>query len=473
MTLLDPEADGARAAPAGSAARALYQAAWRWHFYAGLFVAPFLCLLALTGLVMLWAGATAGVSGERAAVPVRGEWQPAFRQVLVAQGAVPGGTAVQYVEPHGPGRAALVRVSAEAGDTAVLVDPYAAEVIATFGWDDTLYAWASDVHGTLLLGTAGDRLIELAAGFGVVLIVTGLFLWWPRRPGRGPARGLILAPSRAARGRAWWLWLHASVGFWTAALLLAFLVSGLSWTGVWGERFVQAWSTFPAEKWDAVPLSDATHGDMDAPGGHGVPWALEQAPLPASGSLAGTAAVAPPVTLDGVVAFARSLGFRGRFQLDLPRGEAGVWTISHDSQSHDGPNPGADRTLHLDRHTGRVLADVRFADYSAYAKAMAVGVAFHQGDLGAWNLALNTLVCLAVLLLSASGLVLWWRRRPARARRLAAPPAPERLPGWKGAALLAVLLGLALPLVGLALVAVLALDVLVVQRVPALRRALS
>lgn len=34
---------------------ALYRAAWRWHFYAGVFVTPFLLLLALTGLVMLFA----------------------------------------------------------------------------------------------------------------------------------------------------------------------------------------------------------------------------------------------------------------------------------------------------------------------------------------------------------------------------------------------------------------------------------
>ena len=33
--------------------KAMYAAVWRWHFYAGLYVAPFLLLLALTGLVML------------------------------------------------------------------------------------------------------------------------------------------------------------------------------------------------------------------------------------------------------------------------------------------------------------------------------------------------------------------------------------------------------------------------------------
>ncbi|MGJ8624890.1 MAG: hypothetical protein ACSHW1_19275 [Yoonia sp.] len=35
-------------------ANTLYKAAWRWHFYAGLCVIPFLIMLAVTGLAMLW-----------------------------------------------------------------------------------------------------------------------------------------------------------------------------------------------------------------------------------------------------------------------------------------------------------------------------------------------------------------------------------------------------------------------------------
>lgn len=130
-----------------------------------------------------------------------------------------------------------------------------------------------------------------------------------------------------------------------------------------------------------------------------VPWALEQTPLPGSGSLAGTAALGPNPDIDAVVGFARALGFQGRFQLNLPADETGVWTISHDTMSNDGHDQTADRTIHIDRHTGNVLADVRHADYSAYARAMA----FHEGDLGWWNVALNTLFCLAVVFFSVSG----------------------------------------------------------------------
>ena len=39
------------AAPARS--KTLYFLTWRWHFYAGLFVIPFMLMLSITGLVML------------------------------------------------------------------------------------------------------------------------------------------------------------------------------------------------------------------------------------------------------------------------------------------------------------------------------------------------------------------------------------------------------------------------------------
>ena len=65
-----------------------------------------------------------------------------------------------------------------------------------------------------------------------------------------------------------------------------------------------------------MPLSDKTHADMNHGAMKEVPWGLEQTPLPASGSEAGATAVALPVTLDSVAAFAGALGFIGRFQVE-------------------------------------------------------------------------------------------------------------------------------------------------------------
>lgn len=459
-----------RATPASAGlSRRFYTTAWRWHFYAGLYVAPFLIMLAVTGLIMLWSAVLVGRDGEKTFSVT-----PAASQVLVSRqaeaalAAVPGASLVQYIAPRTPEGAAVFRVTAGEAATMVAVDPYTGTVLGSWERRNGLYDLADTIHGTLLIGDLGDRLIEIAAGFGVVLIVTGLYLWWPRE-GRGPAS--VLVPQLSARGRALWKSLHATIGFYVSLILLVFLLSGLTWAGIWGEKFTQAWSTFPAEKWDNVPLSDATHAAMNHGGIKEVPWTLEQTPMPASGSQAGTAGLpeGQPVDIDGVVAFARSIGFSDRFQLNVPGDETGVWTISRDTMSNDSGNPMSDRTVHIDRYTGKVLADVGFAEYGPAGKAMAVGIAFHEGDMGVWNVALVTLFCLSVIFLSVSGIVMWWMRRPKGAARLL-PPVAEPGPMWKTGAIVMLAVALLFPLSGAVLIAVLAVDLLVIRHVRPLKR---
>ncbi|MFN3578337.1 MAG: PepSY-associated TM helix domain-containing protein [Tabrizicola sp.] len=449
---------------ASQTANRLYFAVWRWHFYAGLYVIPFLLMLSVTGLIMLWVSSTTELNGERARITPGTAPLPVSRLQAAAEAAVPGGVATHYIAPMGEDRVAAFAVAVGEATTGVTLDPYTGAVVETFPWRAGWYDLASDIHGTLLIGDPGDWLIEAAASLGLLLVVSGLYLHWPRN---GATWGRALTVRRE-RGRAFWKSLHGAVGLWISLLLIVFLISGLSWAGLWGAKFVQAWNTFPADKWEA-PLSDVTHASMNHGAGKEVPWTLEQTPMPMSGSLAGRVAITGPVTIDSVTDFAATLGFDRRYQLTLPEGETGVWTISHDSMSNDGPDPAADRTIHIDRYTGNVLADVRYADYSVYAKLMAWGIAFHEGDLGAWNLALNTLFCLSIILVSVSGLVMWVRRRPAGSR-LGAPPRPLELPYARGAILVTLFLAMAFPMLGLTLLAVLLLDLVVLSAVPPLKR---
>ena len=447
----------------------LYFAAWRWHFYAGLYVVPFLIMLAVTGLIMLWVSSMTELNGERARITPGTDLFPVSQLQAAAEAAVPGSTATQYIAPMGPDRVAAFAVALGEETTGVTLNPYTGEVVETFPWRSGWYDFTTEIHGTLLIGDTGDWLIEAAASLGLLLTVTGIYLHWPRN---GAGWGKTLTVQTAAKGRAFWKSLHGAVGLWVSLVLVVFLISGLSWAGLWGTKFVQAWSTFPAEKWDNVPLSDATHAEMNHSAAKEVPWALEQTPMPMSGSLAGSVAIQGPVTIDSVTDFAGTLSFDRRFQLNLPSDEKGVWTISHDSMSNDGPNPAADRTLHVDQFTGNVLADVRYADYSIYAKMMAWGIAFHEGDLGAWNLVLNTLFCLSVILMAVSGIVMWVKRRPAGAR-LGAPPRPADIPYAKGALLVTLALSLAFPMLGIALLAVIVLDLVILSAIPPLKRLVS
>jgi uncharacterized iron-regulated membrane protein len=446
--------------------------AWRWHFYAGLYVVPFLTMLAVTGLVMVFftgfqhrLGMNIDVQPQATTAPVG-----TMAQAVLAQR--PGAQLKEVVAPKSETRPAWFVVTVDGRDEAVAVNPYTGELLRNVDKEHTVFAWAEKIHGTLLLGDLGDRLIEIAAGLGIVLIVTGAYMAWPRG-GQGWTR--VLLPDLSARGRSAWKSLHVSVAFWVGLVLAFFLLTGLAWAGIWGGHFVQPWGSFPAAKWDDVPKSDATHAALATPGLKEVPWGLEQTPMPASGSSAGRPGIpdGQPVDLDTVDAYARSIGFSGQFHIAVPRDDTGVYSISADSMSGDLSDPTGDRFVHLDQYTGRVLAEAAFADYSPMAKLMAVGIALHQGDMGLWSAWANVLFCLAVLFLCVSGIVMWWKRRPANAGRLVAPRAPADAALWKTGAVVMLAVALAFPLSGAVLVAVLLLDGLLISRIPALKQRLN
>ncbi|WP_237155363.1 PepSY-associated TM helix domain-containing protein [Oryzibacter oryziterrae] len=457
------------AVPSRRETNRLYFAAWRWHFYAGLYVIPFLLMLAVTGLVMMIYAKASNEYGWVDNVAVGSTVQPPSALAEAALAAVPDGTLSTYIAPQADNRPAFFEVSLGDGTYGVAVDPYTAKVVRLTDMSSSVRNVAEKIHGTLLIGTVGDRLIEIAASLGMVLIATGVYLWWPRDRSLGRA----LVPRLNLKGRLLWKELHATSAIWMSVFLVLFLLSGLSWAGIWGEKFAQPWSTFPSNKWDNVPLSDVTYASLNKGVLHQVPWTLEKAPLPASGSQAGTPAVTQPVALDSVVMWAAAHGFTGQYKVSLPGGDTGVYTVAYDSRNGDSVDPSQDRFVHIDRYTGNILADVRYADYPVGGKAMAWGIALHKGMAGTWNFVFNVAYLALVVFLCVSGLVMWWKRRPSGALRLAAPPLPADLPHWKGAVTVMLLISLAFPLAGVTLLAVLVLDTLILARIPALRGVLN
>jgi uncharacterized iron-regulated membrane protein len=459
------------AAPMGI--QKLYFAAWRWHFYAGLFVVPFLLILAITGFFMMLFTTYLPEYGDRLYVAPQAQAMDLSQQTAAAIAAVSGGTHVGDLRlPYSDTTPTMITVSGPETPVVVALNPYTGEILRQTPQGQTWNIFFETIHGSLMIGKTGDILLEIAAGLGLVMIATGLYLTWPRGAGGWRA---MLVPNFGAKGRAWWKSLHQVIGTWTAVLLAFFFVTGMAWASIWGEKWVQAWSTFPAEKWDNVPLSDKTHASMNHAGDKSVPWALEQTPMPESGSAAGMDILPEgvPVNLDSMAALGRALGIEGRFRITAPDGDTGVWTLSQNSMSYDGASPTIDRAVHIDQYTGRILADVRYADYSPAGKAMAVGIALHEGQVGLWNFLLNAVFLAMIVFTCISGIVMWWRRRPTGAMRLGAPPRPAELPLWKGAAVVTIVLSVMFPLVGAVLVAVLLLDILVLQNIPALKRALA
>ncbi|MDR7020368.1 PepSY-associated TM helix domain-containing protein [Aeromonas salmonicida] len=458
-----------------------YQRIWRWHFYAGLFVAPFLILLSLTGIVYLFKPQLDNLLyPELMKVPpaahilsadqLPGKPLGADALWAKARATMPDANLSKYLPPAAPDLSAQFIVTQQGNELTLFMDPVSGTLLGTMDNKWNLQAVARALHADLLLGTTGDRLIELAAGWGIVLLVSGLYLWWPRK---GPGVGGILWPRLNQRGRLWWRDLHAVVGFWGAGFLLLLLLSGMTWTGFWGAQFADLWNRFPAAMWNEVPKSAPLVRNLNHSHEQTVPWAVETMPMPSSqpaakrhdhsamhqgGEQDDIVMASHRIPLQQVVEIAQARQVSPGYSITPPVGESGVYTIALFAD-----DPRNDATLHIDQYSGKVLADVRWQDYGPVAKTVETGVMLHMGKLYGWPHQIAMLViCLMVLLSSVSGLWIWWSRRPQG--RLAAPPLPAKLPPMRGAIALLILLGIAFPLVGASMLVIWLLDSLFFSR---------
>ncbi|MBB1485940.1 PepSY-associated TM helix domain-containing protein [Oceanospirillum sediminis] len=458
----DPVLEPPQIKTAIPAKKARYCQAWRWHFFAGLYAIPFMLMLAITGMIMLlfrpliepalYSEITHVQPGQNYL-----SWEQ--QRYKVAQ-AYPDGQVTQLTLPKTADESSrfLVKTS-EGTNLQVFINPYTGDVLGNYDKNDTLYALADEIHGTFLLGKTGDALIELSMGFSLVLLITGFYMWWPRLKQRKVS---FWKPSMGYQGRSFWKELHGVTGVWLSAILVFFIITGLSWTGIWGARIVQPWNSFPAGVWGGVPVSDQTHATLNPGVNEEVPWNLELVPMPESGSLTGKPGIPETfsVNLDTVVAYGKDNGMT-TFRVSIPQSETGVYTLMAATMSGDITDARQDRTIHIDQYTGNKLGDIGYNDYSLIAKSMATGIGLHMGLWGNWNLVSNLIACLLTIFLCAGGCVLWWKRRPsAQKQSLNAPPLSEKpeLLSWKAAVLIWASISVFVPLMGAAVILILIAD---------------
>jgi uncharacterized iron-regulated membrane protein len=438
-----------------------YAAIWRWHFYAGLFCIPFVLWLACTGSIYLWKPQVEALLDRPYAHVAAGQALASPSSIAkAAVRAVPGSMLHHYQLPDTAEQAVEVIVGKGERETRVYVNPATLRVLKAVDEDSRLMPTIFRLHGELLLGNKGSYIVELAASWAIVMIVSGLVLWWPR--GGGIAG--VVYPRMSLKGRRFWRDLHAVVGFWVSLFALGFLISGLPWAASWGAYLESARSlagprAVPSD-WrfgSAATLQERAENDA------GTRAALAQH----AGHHHGMSATMPSSSLaplDRLVPTVASLRLAAPALVSPPTGPGQPWTARSDTQ--DRPL----RTdLTLDPASGRVLSRSRFHDKPLLDQAVDYGVAAHEGHLfGLANQLLNLSMALGLITLSISGFLMWRRRKPADA--LGAPPPAVSEPVAMGFVALLVTFSLLLPMLGATILAVLAVEALILRRIPGAQR---
>lgn len=427
----------------------LYRAVWRWHFYAGLLVLPFLISLAVTGALYLFkTELDAIIHSDLKQVEIHEGTPRATASAMVeAALAKHPGTAIKFTDPAAPTSSAEITIiSPDQGKLAVYVNPYSGQVLGSLPDRGTVMWTIRYLHSLKYFGSFTRALIEIAGGWSILLVGTGIYLWWPRKQSGG-----VLSIRGVPKRRVFWRDIHAVTGLFVGGFIVFLAITGMPWSGVWGAK-VNEWANgnnfgYPAGVRVAVPMSDEHLNHIAQ-----TSWSLEQAQIPLSPV---PDAKAMPIGLDQAVATFDRLGLHRGYAVNIPTSPTGIYTGSVYPA-----DLAQQRVVHLGQYSGKPLLDMSYADYGPLGKALEWGINVHMGqEFGLTNQIILLIACMAIVMLAVSAAIMWWKRRPAGS--LGVPPMPSDKRAFKGLLAILILGGIAFPLVGISLVIMLALDWLI------------
>ncbi len=347
----------------------------RVHLYTGLIAAPLLFVLGLSGSFLVFEYPLDHIFHARLAYV-----QPCLKTIpldgLLASihSAYPTATVLTFaLSPSSPAAdlaySAQVQLPGHAESSTVFVNQYTGQVLGKI--DGKSFATAvHEFHTDMMLGDRGAFIMMLMAGLLILLSLSGVILWWPRK---------IITVRWSASGRRINFDLHNAIGFYSFVFMLLFGITGV----------VVHWQS----KW--LPLANnALHLPDNEPD-------LTIAP-----SKAGE----PVIALGAAASAARAVFPSARLtQINLPgiRGVYRAWL----KFPEDGTPLGRSFVL-VNAYSGGVL-------YARSGRTIGVPTRFfrewnreiHTGDILGWpTRILACVMSLMLPVLAITGPLFWWRR---------------------------------------------------------------
>lgn len=368
------------------------------HLYIGLVAGAMLAIIGVTGAIMVFYQeideildpemfvSKAPPQGEAAFLPL-GDIRSSVEAAIPA-GAKAGGIKAPR---NATGCYKVHYERTPGGDNwRLCIDPYTGKVLGdkiywsrSGFWGHSFMAFLFQLHWSLLLyDSFGDPgvVVGVAAILLVSSVLTGLYLWWPS-PGKWRAAFTI---KRGARGERLNYDLHKLGGLYTAAVLLAVLVSGVSMN--LHDQFSWVVDHF-------APLSEAERGEIKSSPPEG------RARIPFDEAEARARAQYPQGRLDAV---------------NFPENDRDVYRVVRKEIDELSRFVGT-RTVLIDQYSGETLGVLD-------PQAGTVGDVFmqwqwplHSGQAFGWTgRILVTLTGFACPLLFVTGLIRWLQKRSAR-----------------------------------------------------------
>jgi uncharacterized iron-regulated membrane protein len=397
----------------------LHRIVWRWHFYAGMIVAPALIVVAATGALYIFKDELEAVLYPGVTYVEPAAHRVSYEQQLAAaRAAVPPNYRIGLMQVFtNPKRATGLAMAGEKFQFGY-VDPYRGHYLGSIeqgGFFDIVLK----LHRQLFLGLTGRIVVELTTCWAIVLAATGMYLWWPRK-----------------WIQVWGVWLprlrrkpyvvlrdlHSVGGIYVAVVAIVISLTGLIYTYVWGSGFQYA-----AQKTEAYDMFSKPMLSKCAPEAKDVP-------------------------MDRIVEIAQQKMPGNNLTVWFPRAPNAVYLVTANNER----GPGVNEILFIDRASGEILEDRYNSQTKPLYQFGTWNYALHVGTI--WGMPTKILwlvTCIILMTSPVTGVWMWWERRPTG--RLGLPRRIEaRRPRWLVATITAT--SILLPTFGLSVLVVLMVE---------------
>jgi uncharacterized iron-regulated membrane protein len=298
---------------------------------------------------------------------------------------------------------ALTYFGAVAYFRSVFIDPRTGEVTGYRDYKYDFFNIVKYIHWSLLLNTPyGQPIVGWSTLVFVVLLVSGLVLWWPKRWRRADRRRSLSIMWKARFKRLNYD-LHNVLGFYSLILALVLGLTGLVFSFTWFSRavYVAATGTTVAAPYVAVRSQPAPKAGPESAGGV------------ASGAGGASAGRISPLDIAYADAVGR-LPDAKRISVSPAEGPEGVINV----YGYKGADTYYDRDdLAFDRYSGRLLQRQDAAQRNRGDRLLNMNYDIHVGAV--WGLPgkiIALLACLVCTSLPLTGFLVWWGKS-ARSKR--------------------------------------------------------
>lgn len=438
-----------------------YNIFWRWHFYAGIFIAPLLITLTISGIGylfytdvenQLYDDLFFGDSNKSESVSID-------EAIGNAENQYEGYSVAKVSVLNGDYNTRFTMTNTEGKQKYLFVDNHN-QIVGSQNAASTYSNVMRGLHSSLFVGgTVVNYLVELAACWAIFLLISGVYMSF---------KGKVFKRQKGTNNkRQKHKKLHAITGTIIAIPMVILIFTGLPWSALMGNFIYSAAQSHPSigipELQQVPPTSEINE----------IPWATRKNEAPTSSDahahhngMAGMTNMTNQNNMLSVQQLMENIDesqISKPYSIVYPMSEDGVYTVSKGSNTGItglDVSPNEEVTIYFDQYSGKLISKVGYEDYGILGKWFTWGIPLHEGHLFGWpNKIINLVVCLAFITIIIWGYKMWLDRKVKG--KLSAPPKTLMGKSFVGFIILLVTLGIVMPLFGLSLIAIAFIELII------------